>query len=778
MKQAEHQSEPPGSIAPLRDFVVAMTRLIEQHLAESELLAQAKPLLATLIARDDWLPPALAEPHPQFYRQYLLHADPLERFSVVSFVWGPGQATPVHDHTVWGLIGMLRGEEVAQPHALDAQGVAHPHGPATRLRPGAIEAVSPTLGDVHRVSNAYDDRTSISIHVYGANIGAVQRWVYPPEGGRKPFVSGYSEPALPRVSSEAVREALRQRREIALIDVREEDPFAQEHPLFAAQLPLSRLELDAPWRLPRREVPLVVYDDGEGLAALAARRLQSLGYTQVSLLDGGLAGWRRSGGELFRDVNVPSKAFGELVEHQRGTPSLAAEDVKALLDRGEDVVVLDARRFDEYQTMSIPSGISVPGAELALRVRDLAPNPATRVIVNCAGRTRSIIGTQSLVNAGIPNPVSALRNGTIGWTLAGYALDRGQQRRFGPASTAAHTAAREAAQALATRAGAERLTPAALASLTADAGRTVYRYDVRTPEEYAAGHLPGFGSAPGGQLVQETDMFAPVRGARIVLADIDGVRAPMTAHWLAQLGWDVAWVDGAAPELFTDIEPLASCGGSAAGRYPDGWRAGGGPGSGPRRGARLHDQCQPCATPHPRRLVDAALTVVRSTGPRCRASPGAAAPGAHLRQQRPGPPRGGRCARAHRHTRAGAGRRQRGLVRGRLAGGKRRAATGQPAHRPLPAPLRGHRQPARGDAGLPRLGVRPGRATGPRRHTRLSRAGGRLTRAAASRTADAQHGRRSHPHQRQVMDHDLRAHGAPARSDEAVESAKAAHPHM
>ncbi len=231
-----------------------------------------------------------------------------------------------------------------------------------------------------------------------------------------------------------IRAALLARRELALLDVREEDPFAQAHPLFAANLPLSRLELEIHARVPRRDTPITVYDDGEGLAPVAAQRLLDLGYSDVALLDGGLSGWRNAGGELFRDVNVPSKAFGELVEAERHTPSLAAEEVQTLLDARADAVILDARRFDEYQTMSIPGGISVPGAELVLRVAELAPDPRTRVIVNCAGRTRSIIGTQSLLNAGIPNPVAALRNGTIGWTLAGQQLEHGQTRRFGAIS--------------------------------------------------------------------------------------------------------------------------------------------------------------------------------------------------------------------------------------------------------------------------------------------------------------------------------------------------------
>jgi rhodanese-related sulfurtransferase len=347
--------------------------------------------------------------------------------------------------------------------------------------------------------------------------------------------------SFPVLSFAAVRERLIARDETALLDVREEDPFAQEHPLWAANLPLSRIEIEAWRRIPRRDTLIVLYGEhgGVDLAPQAAKTLAALGYTNVHLLEGGLEGWRRAGGELFRDVNVPSKSFGELVEHERHTPSLSAPEVKALVDAKANVVVLDARRFDEYQTMSIPSATSVPGAELVLRVRELAPDPSTQVIVNCAGRTRSIIGTQSLVNAGIPNPVAALRNGTIGWKLAGQLLDHGADRQAPAAVSQAHRAQAQAdAKRVAGLAGVRRIALGALQTLEAP-GRTVYRFDVRTPEEYAAGHLPGFASAPGGQLVQETDHQVPVRGARIVLTDDDGVRASMSASWLAQMGWEV-----------------------------------------------------------------------------------------------------------------------------------------------------------------------------------------------------------------------------------------------
>ena len=351
--------------------------------------------------------------------------------------------------------------------------------------------------------------------------------------------------SIPTKNYAFVRNKLLNKEEIAFLDVREEDPHAQEHPLFAANVPLSRIEIDAFSKLPRKNVPIVTLDDGEGDATLAAQRLVALGYTDVSVFEGGVQGWKAAGGELFRDVNVPSKSFGELVESKRHTPSLSAQEVKKLIDDQEDIVVVDVRRFDEYNTMSIPSGISVPGAELVLRVPELAPNPKTKIIVNCAGRTRSIIGTQSLINAGIPNEVNALRNGTIGWTLAGQELDKGQSRKFKEVSENTASEASDRARSVADRANVKRTSLAEIEKWKSQSERTTYFFDTRTPEEYEAGHLPDFRSVPGGQLVQETEMVAPVRGARVVLADpSSSVRANMPASWLAQMAWDVYVVDG------------------------------------------------------------------------------------------------------------------------------------------------------------------------------------------------------------------------------------------
>lgn len=332
-------------------------------------------------------------------------------------------------------------------------------------------------------------------------------------------------------------------REIALLDVREEGPYSISHPLWALSVPVSEIEKKLPTLVPRLAVPIVVYDDGEGYVDRAAARVKALGYRDVAILDGGLSGYARVG-EVYRDVNVPSKAFGELVESINHTPSMSAREVKNLLETDHQVVVLDARRFEEYNTMSIPRGRSCPGGELVYRVFDVVPSPETTVIVNCAGRTRSIVGTQSLINSGLPNKVVALRNGTIGWTLEGLELDTKKVEKIPEPSARATELARTHAVSWAEHVGvsiidSEKLTQFAEASKE----RTLYLLDVRDPAEYALGHPPGFSNAPGGQLVQATDEWVGVRGARIVLYDTDGVRARMTASWLLQLGWDVHVLD-------------------------------------------------------------------------------------------------------------------------------------------------------------------------------------------------------------------------------------------
>jgi rhodanese-related sulfurtransferase len=346
---------------------------------------------------------------------------------------------------------------------------------------------------------------------------------------------------LSTITPSQVRCMLLLREEIALLDLRHEAAYATGHPLFAANMAADRIELEAATRLPRKEAPIVLYDDGEGLVRMAAERLAALGYKNLRELDGGLEAWKRAGFEVFRDVNSYAKAFGELVESRRHTPSLPAEEVAALIASGANIRILDVRRPDEYATMNIPGSISVPGAELVLRTGRVAPDPTSTIIVNCAGRTRSIIGTQSLINAGVANRVVALRNGTIGWTLAGQQLEHGADRH-GEIGLFEGAGAR--AREVAYRAGVRHLRFQEAHALKNEAARTLYRFDVRSSDEYAKGHLKGFRHYPGGQLVQEIDMAAPARGARILLTDNMGVRADMTASWLAQMGWETYVLEG------------------------------------------------------------------------------------------------------------------------------------------------------------------------------------------------------------------------------------------
>ena len=330
--------------------------------------------------------------------------------------------------------------------------------------------------------------------------------------------------------------------ELALADVREELIFSQRHMLLARSIPLSRLELKFAQMVPRRTTRVVLCDDGDGLAERAAAILTRNGYTDVAILDGGVDGWAAAGFEVFSGVNVPSKAFGEYIEHESGTPSISAAELEQLLRDKADIVVLDSRPYDEYSRVSIPTGINVPGAELVLRAREIAPSPDTMIVVNCAGRTRSIIGAQSLINARVPNKVVALRNGTMGWSLAGFSCDSGKNHRAPNVSSKTLGWAQTAAQQVAQTHGVARIDRAMLDDWRKDTTRTLYLFDVRDPTEYSAGHVAGAISAPGGQLVQATDQYVGTLGARIVLVDDAEVRAAMTGSWLRQMGWKDVFV--------------------------------------------------------------------------------------------------------------------------------------------------------------------------------------------------------------------------------------------
>jgi cystathionine beta-lyase len=334
--------------------------------------------------------------------------------------------------------------------------------------------------------------------------------------------------------------------EIALFDVREHGQYGEAHLFHGVNLPYSRLELEVRRLAPNPGVRLVIYDQSGGnVASRAAQRLSELDYSRVHILEGGADGWQAAGFELFAGVHVPSKAFGEIVEEASHTPHISATELAAWQAKGTPLVVLDGRPFDEYRKMTIPGSICCPNGELGYRLPDLVTDDTTPIVVNCAGRTRSIIGAQTLIDLGVKNPVYALENGTQGWYLADLPLEHGSTRRYSEvAPSASLDVQRQAAQQLAQRAGVVTVDAAQVAKWAEDKNRSLFLCDVRTPEEFALGSLPGAQHTPGGQLIQSTDLYVGVRQARLVLVDDDGIRAPIVASWLRQLGHETYVLEG------------------------------------------------------------------------------------------------------------------------------------------------------------------------------------------------------------------------------------------
>ena len=347
---------------------------------------------------------------------------------------------------------------------------------------------------------------------------------------------------IAQIIPETLKQRLTTGAEIALLDVREYGEYGEGHPIFAVNLPYSRLEAKAAQLLPCRSAPCVLLDNGDGVAEKAARRLGKLGHSNLAILDGGAPAWQAAGFTLYQGVNVPSKVFGELVEQQFETPSLAAEDLKAMQEQGESVVVLDGRSPKEFRKMAIPGGRFCPNAELGYRLPMLVPDENTPVVINCAGRTRSLIGAQTLLSLGFRNKILALRNGTQGWRLAGFELVHGATPTVLPEPDEAQLAAsRMQANALLLKTQLQTVDGETLQIWLSDDRRTTYLCDVRTVEEYERGHFTEALHAPGGQLVQATDEWVAVRNARIVLTDDTQLRAATTAMWLRAMGHQV-WV--------------------------------------------------------------------------------------------------------------------------------------------------------------------------------------------------------------------------------------------
>lgn len=325
--------------------------------------------------------------------------------------------------------------------------------------------------------------------------------------------------------------------ELAIVDPRDHETYSQGHLLWAASLRLDDALVAAEVLLPRLSTPIVIAGEEEDEARALQSILNKNGWTNVTVLEGGIGSWIDAGHELYSGVNVPSKLFGELVERHYGTPHVKAEQLNEWILEGRPLVILDSRTEREFNRMSIPTGRSCPGGELVHRVFDLLEQDAT-VVVNCAGRTRSILGAESLVRAGIPNHVVALENGTMGWELADLTLDHGNDDVTPTPTITGRQQASSATQEVSKRFDVSQITNSTMEQWKSDDSRTLYQFDVRTPAEYKEGHRAGFRNAPGGQLIQATDEYAITRGSRIVLTDDDLTRATMTASWLMEMGWE------------------------------------------------------------------------------------------------------------------------------------------------------------------------------------------------------------------------------------------------
>jgi rhodanese-related sulfurtransferase/predicted metal-dependent enzyme (double-stranded beta helix superfamily) len=539
----------PGAVMDRRAAAVTETiaaiRGIETELGVTPAaLDRIREQLIALATRSELFPEAsFPIPAGAPGRAYRLAEDSDHRFALYASAGAPGRAAPPHNHTTWAVIAGVYGEEHnvfyrrTDDRSVAGEGRLERTHELTIVRGNACTLMP---DDFHTIETR-GPRSGLHLHMYGMSLEHLPgRITFAAESGGRYFVYPPTPGiATPVVSPEDVRAMLKDGGEMALLDVREEGVFSDRgHPFFANSVPLSRLELLIRDLVPRPLTRIVVYDGGdENLADRAATKLALMGYRNLSVMAGGARGWAAAGYELFTGVNVPSKAFGELVEHHCETPHIAAAELKRRLDAGEKVLIVDSRPIGEFRNMSIPGAFDCPGAELVYRVPDQVPSPDTLVVVNCAGRTRSIIGAQSLRNAGLANPVMALENGTMGWELAGLELARGREDALPPPSVEGLGRARALADKVAERFAIRRIDDATLARFMAEAEqRTLYLFDVRSPEEYLAGHLAGARSAPGGQLVQATDVYMATRNARIVLIDDDGVRSVMTGSWLVQMG--------------------------------------------------------------------------------------------------------------------------------------------------------------------------------------------------------------------------------------------------
>ncbi|CCN06096.1 conserved hypothetical protein [Bordetella bronchiseptica Bbr77] len=519
----------------VKDAMAQIGRLSTQ--LDGEALREAiSPVLVALGERDELFPrhefPIRAGKPGGLYQLWRGESGDLALYASAGKT---GKKQPPHDHTTWAVIAGVYGEEHNVFFERTDDGSRAGFGTLRQ-----IDALTVVQGNAARLSGevfhtieVVSEEDSLHLHLYGRALDTLSGRINfaTEEGGAYTRFMAVPETYAPWIAPRDLYEMLTDGGELAILDVRENGVYTQGHLFHAASMPLSVFELRVDDGLPSPHVRIVVIDDADGLAEQAVRLLHQRGYHNVAVLQGGQPGWNAAGLPVYTGVFVPSKAFGEVAEHVYGTPSISAVELDALR-RSEEVLVLDSRTEQEFNLMSVPGAYSCPGAELVARALD----HAGPIVVNCAGRTRSIIGAQSLRNAG-KTDVRALENGTMGQHLAGLPLERGKSASYLDRPVAAGAA--QAAQAWALSMSIATLDAGELHDMLSNPYRTTYLFDARDPSCSSRATLPRAVAAPGGQLVQQTDYYAPVRNARIVVFDTDGVQAPMTAGWLHQMGWEV-----------------------------------------------------------------------------------------------------------------------------------------------------------------------------------------------------------------------------------------------
>ena len=510
-----------------------------------ELLEAVGPVLTDLALREELFDTkAFAVDAGALMTIYELSVDIDGRLGLYASAGMPGKQQPPHDHRTWSVIAGVRGAEHNQYFERTddgrdpEQGRLEPKGERT-LRQGDANGM---MGDGFHTIRVLDEGPAMHLHLYGYPLDRLAGRVYFDDvvgGVERPFMG---RPDLRTAKVPAVELAAMRAdgEELAVLDTREVGDHSNGHVPESCPMPASELEWRLAGLLPRRAVRVVVIGEDDLAAHRAAHAVRRRGFTNVAMLAGGVEAWANAGYDVHDGIHTMSKAFGEHVAHVRDTPMISADELRSRREQGQAVTLVDCRPEPEFAALHVPGAANTPGTELLARVLGMDLEPGTPIAVSCAGRTRSIIGAQTLLDAGVDAPVLALENGTMGWKLAGEELAQGaDDGAAAPPSPSALQDAAARARHLADTHRVPVIGEAELAAWLADDSRTTYVFDVSTPAGYAAGHRPGFASAPGGQLIQELTARTAVPSARIVVADSDGVQSLLTAHWLRLMGREV-----------------------------------------------------------------------------------------------------------------------------------------------------------------------------------------------------------------------------------------------